>query len=55
MSKQLRELQSRKAGLIKDARVLTDIAAAENRDMTLEEMTAFDALKSRIDAASDAS
>ncbi len=54
MSKQLRELQSRKAGLIKDARVLTDIAAAENRDMTLEEMTAFDALKTRIDAASAA-
>ena len=54
MSKQLRELQSRKAGLIKDARVLTDIAAAENRDMTMEEMGAFDALKTRIDAASAA-
>ena len=29
MSKQLRELQARKAGLIKEARALTDRAAAE--------------------------
>lgn len=54
MSKQLRELQSRKAGLIKDARMLTDIAAAEQRDMNTEEMAAFDALKQRIEAASAA-
>ena len=37
MSKQLRELQSRKAGLIKEARALTDRAAADNRDMNDEE------------------
>ena len=54
MSKQLRELQSRKAGLIKEARALTDRAAADNRDMNDEETTAFDALKVRIDAASAA-
>ena len=52
MSKQLRELQARKAGLIKEARALTDRAASENRDMNDEEVTAFDALKARIDAAS---
>ena len=33
MSKQLRGLQSRKATLVKDARALTDFAAAEQRDM----------------------
>ncbi len=33
MSKQLRELQARKAALVKDARNLTEIAAAEERDM----------------------
>ena len=54
MSKQLRELQARKAGLIKEARALTDIAASENRDMNDEENSAFDALKSRIEAASAA-
>ena len=54
MSKQLRELQARKAGLIKEARALTDRAAAENRDMNDEEASAFDALKLRIDAASAA-
>ena len=32
MSKQLRELQARKAGLIKEARALTDRAAAESRE-----------------------
>ena len=37
MSKQLRELQARKAGLIKEARALTDRAAAESRDMKDEE------------------
>ena len=42
MSKQLRELQARKAGLIKDARALTDAAAAEQRDMNEEEMNAFE-------------
>ncbi len=52
MSKQLREFQSRKASLVKEARALTDRVAADNRDMTDEEVAAFDALRARIDAAS---
>ena len=52
MSKQLREFQSRKATLVKEARALTDRVAADNRDMTDEEVAAFDALRTRIDAAS---
>jgi len=51
MSNKLRELQARKANLVKDARTLTDIAAAEERDMSDEELTAFDSLKSKIEAA----
>ena len=47
MSKQLRELQARKATLVKDARALTDIAAAQARDMNDEEVAAFEALKIR--------
>ena len=54
MSKSLRELQARKAALVKDARSLTEIAAGEARDLTDEEVTSFDALKARIDAASAA-
>lgn len=54
MSKQLRELQARKAALVKEARSLTDRVAGEGRDMTDEEVTAFDALRTRIDAASAA-
>jgi HK97 family phage major capsid protein len=52
MSKQLREFQSRKASLVKEARALTDRVAADNRDMTDDEVAAFDALRTRIDAAS---
>ena len=54
MSKKLRELQTRKASLIKEARALTERASAESRDMSEEETTAFDTLKGRIDAASAA-
>ena len=54
MSKQLRELQARKASLVKDARALTDIAAAEQRDMNEEEVSAFEALKAKIEATSSA-
>jgi HK97 family phage major capsid protein len=54
MSKQLRELQARKTTLVKEARSLTDRAASENRDLTDEEVAAFDALRTRIDAASAA-
>jgi HK97 family phage major capsid protein len=54
MSKQLRELQARKAALIQEARALTECAATDNRDMSDEEVSAFDALKARIDSASGA-
>jgi HK97 family phage major capsid protein len=54
MSKQLRELQVRKTTLVKEARSLTDRAASENRDLSDEEVSAFDALRVRIDAASAA-
>jgi len=52
MSKQLRELQSKKAALVKEARALTDLAASESRDMTDAEIAAFDVLRSKIDATS---
>lgn len=54
MSKQLRELQARKTTLVKEARSLTDRVAADSRDMSDEEVVAFDALRTRIDAASAA-
>jgi hypothetical protein len=54
MSKQLREIQARKASLVKEARSITDIAAGEDRDLNDEEVTSFDALRVRIDAASTA-
>ncbi len=54
MSKQLRELQARKSTLVKDARALTDIAAAEQRDMNDEELAAFEAFKAKIEATSAA-
>jgi HK97 family phage major capsid protein len=52
MSKQLRALQARKSALVKEARALTDLAATESRDRTDAEVTAFDALRGKIDAAS---
>jgi len=54
MSKKLRELQARKATLVKEARALTEQAASENRDLTDDEVSAFDEMKSRIEAASSA-
>lgn len=54
MSKKLRELHARKAGLVRDARALTDKAAAENRDMTPDEIGAFDGLKAKIESANAA-
>ena len=54
MSKQLREFQARKTALVKEARALTDVVASEDRDMSDDEVTAFDALRARIDAASAA-
>lgn len=54
MSKQLRELQARKAALVKDARQLMDIAVSEERDMNDEELEAFEVLKAKIEATSAA-
>uniref|UniRef100_UPI0005F27F64 hypothetical protein n=1 Tax=Xanthomonas sp. MUS 060 TaxID=1588031 RepID=UPI0005F27F64 len=55
MSKHLRELQAKKAKLVKDARALTEgAAAAENRDLTVEEVSHFDALRAQIETASAA-
>jgi HK97 family phage major capsid protein len=54
MSKQLRELQARKAALVKEARALTDVAAEQQRDLSEEETSSFNALKARIEAASSA-
>src|SRR4051812_23987388 len=49
MSKQLRELQARKAKHIATMRAITDKAAAETRDLTDDEDTAFAAEKSALD------
>ncbi len=54
MSKQMRELQARKSTLVKEARALTERVAADDRDMSDEEVSAFDALKARIESASAA-
>ena len=54
MSKQLREHQARKTALVKEARALTDLVASQDRDMTDDEVTAFEALRTRIDSASTA-
>jgi HK97 family phage major capsid protein len=54
MSKQLRELQARKAALVHEARELTDTASSQDRDLSEDECSAFDALKIRIAAASGA-
>lgn len=44
MSKKLRDLQSRKAKLVQDARAITNAADAAGRDLTEEEGKQFDAL-----------
>lgn len=54
MSKQLRELQARKANLVKDARAVTDAAVAENRDLSADEAARFDTLRAQIETASAA-
>jgi len=54
MSKKIRELQARKASVTQQARALTDKAAAENRDLTAEEVTQFDQYRSQIDSANAA-
>jgi HK97 family phage major capsid protein len=47
-SKKLRDLQAKKAGLVTTARALTTLAEAENRDLTVDEATQFDALSAQI-------
>jgi HK97 family phage major capsid protein len=49
-SKNLRNLQGQKAALVKSMRELNDKAAAENRDLTAEEQTAFDGHKSKLES-----
>lgn len=49
MSKNLRELQARKASHVTAMRAISDKAAAESRDLTDEEVTAFDAAKASAD------
>ncbi len=54
MSKHLRELWAEKAGLVKQARDLTDFAASEERDLTQEEAIHFDDLRDQVETASSA-
>ncbi|HDR9185279.1 TPA: phage major capsid protein [Burkholderia vietnamiensis] len=49
MSKQLRELQARKAKQVAAMRAITDKAAAESRDLTDDEAAAFDAERAALD------
>lgn len=48
MNKKLRELMARRAAAAASARVITDAAAAANRDLTDEEVTAFDGFSASI-------
>ena len=48
MSAKIRQLQARKADQVKSARSLTDKAAAENRDLSVEEQTQFEAYTAQI-------
>lgn len=54
MSKKLRELQARKADLVKSARALTNQADAEDRDLTDDEAAKFNAISSQIESVSAA-
>ncbi|MGP8437177.1 phage major capsid protein [Paraburkholderia fungorum] len=49
MSKQLRELQARKAKQVAAMRAITDKAASENRDLTDDEVAAFDAERAGLE------
>lgn len=51
MSKKLRELQARKAKCVEKMRAITNKAEAEGRDLSAEEVAAFDAEKTAIAAA----
>lgn len=50
MSARIRALQARKAEQLKAARVITDAAAADNRDLTADEQTQFSAITASISA-----
>lgn len=54
MSAKIRNLQARKADLVKSARDLTDKVAAENRDFSPEEQAEFDGFKAQIDSTNNA-
>ncbi|WP_455275126.1 phage major capsid protein [Ralstonia thomasii] len=54
MSKQLRELQARKAKHVAAMRAITDKAAAESRDLTDDEIAAFDSEKAAADRVAGA-
>ena len=47
-SKALRDLQSKKAALVASARAISDLSASENRDLTEDESSRFDALSAQI-------
>lgn len=49
MSKKLRELKARKAGLVQQAAALSAAASAAGRDFSDEESTQFDGLKAQIE------
>ncbi|MDE2441174.1 MAG: phage major capsid protein, partial [Betaproteobacteria bacterium] len=49
MSKKIRELKARKAGLVQQAAALSDVAVTAGRDFTAEEATQFDSLKAQIE------
>lgn len=49
MSKQLRELMARKAKHVANMRAITDKAAAEDRDLSDDEVVAFDTERSALD------
>jgi len=54
MSKALRELQAKKTKLVQAMRAITDKAAADGRDVTDDEKTAFDAHKVDLERANAA-
>ena len=54
MSNKIRALQAKKTSLVADSRKLLDAASAENRDLSAEEIAAFDGLKAQIESTNAA-
>ena len=54
MSKQLRELQARKASIVGSARAITDLASSEDRDLSEDESQAFARFAASIDSTNAA-